>query len=169
MPPADVTARRPIRIVHLRDAPGAAPTLTRWFVAEWGPWYGPDGPGDAEADLAACRGRDALPICLVALDGDGAVLGTAALRSESAGSALAPGPWLAALLVGRDHRGTGVARALVAAIEAEAHRLGFESLYTSTDAGGQRLTRRGWRAVGRTETLRGPVTVYRRDLAHQGR
>ena len=55
------------RIVHLVDAPQAAPTLARWFVEAWAPYYGPGGPGDAEGDLAACRGRGALPICLVVL------------------------------------------------------------------------------------------------------
>ena len=45
----------------------------------------PNGPGDAKSDLAACRSRDELPICLVALSMDGEVLGTAALKSESVG------------------------------------------------------------------------------------
>ena len=89
------------RIVQLADAPDALPTLARWFVAEWAPYYGPGGPGDATADLEGCRNRDALPIALVALDDDGAVVGTAALKAESVGSEQAAGPWLAAFVVGR--------------------------------------------------------------------
>ena len=73
--------------------------------ARW--YYGPGGPGDAEGDLAACRGRGALPICLVALNTNGDVLGTAALKTESVGGEIGAGPWLAALLVGKDHRGKG--------------------------------------------------------------
>lgn len=147
------------------DAPEAAPTLARWFVEEWTPWYGPDGPGDAEADLAACRGRDALPICLVALDGNGGgVLGTAALKTESVGSEIGAGPWLAALLVGRDHRLQGVATALVEAIENEARRLDFQSIYTSTDAAEGIMERRGWQAHGTTQSLRGPIIIYRRQV-----
>ena len=42
-----ITARQRLRIIHLLEVPEAAPTLARWFVEEWTPWYGPDGPGDA--------------------------------------------------------------------------------------------------------------------------
>lgn len=153
------------RIVHLIDAPGAAPVLTMWFVEEWTPWYGPGGGGDAEADLAACRDRGALPLCLVALNEAGGVLGTAALKSESVGSELAAGPWLAALLVGADYRGNGIATALVEAIEAEARRLGIEAIYTSTDAAAGIMARRGWLAIGDTNSLRGSIAVFRRQLA----
>jgi len=38
------------KIHHLVDAPHAISILTRWFVEEWEPYYGVDGPGDAEAD-----------------------------------------------------------------------------------------------------------------------
>lgn len=92
---------------------------------------------------------------------DGEVLGTAALKSESVGSELGLGPWLAAVLVGKGHRGRGVGMALVKAIEEEAARLGFDSIFTSTDTAKGILERRGWQAYGTTETLRGPATIYR--------
>ena len=152
---------RDIRIRRLVDTPAAAPVLAAWFAAEWAPWYGPEGPGDAAADLAACSSREALPICLVALGAADQVLGTAALKAESVGSELGVEPWLAALLVGADHRGRGVGTALIAAIEAEAWRLGFPALYTSTDSAEGLLLRRGWQAIGSSESLRGAVAVYR--------
>jgi len=159
-----VTSERDFRIAYLADVPGVAPVLERWFVAEWAPWYGPDGPGDAKADLTACCNRDELPICLVALSADGEVLGTAALKAESVGSELAAGPWLAAVLVNEAHRGRGIGTALVEAIEAEAARLGFGALYTSTDTAGGILERRAWQAIGDTGSLRGRLTVYRRQI-----
>ena len=157
-----MTSRQDICIVHLLQVPEVAPVLARWFVEEWTPWYGPEGRGDAETDLAACRSRDTLPLCLVALTMDDAVLGTAALKAESVGSEIGAGPWLAAVLVGKDHQGRGVGTALVEAVEEEAARLGFESAYTSTDAAERILERRGWRAIGTTESIRGPATIYRR-------
>ena len=78
-----MTGMRDFHIRHLIDAPNAAPALARWFVDEWTPWYGYDGPGDAVADLAACTDPDAIPLCLVALDDSGGVLGTASLRSPA--------------------------------------------------------------------------------------
>jgi len=100
-----------MRIVHLLEVPEVVPTLVRWFIEEWGPWYGPDGPGDAHADLAACGSRDALPICLVAFGMDGELLGTAALKCESVSSEIGAGPWLAVVLVGANHQGKGVGTA----------------------------------------------------------
>ena len=104
-------------IRHLLEVPEALPVLTRWFVEEWGPYYGPEGPGDAEADLRAANQRDQLPICLVALDAAGGVTGTVALRAESIASHRHLTPWLAALLVAPEHRRRGIGTALIAAIE----------------------------------------------------
>ena len=67
--------------------------LERWLLEEWEPYYGPDGPGDAEADLRAARVRDALPICLVAVDSDDRPLGTIALREASVDSHRHLSPW----------------------------------------------------------------------------
>jgi len=166
--PSSTTTTCDLHIVHLVDAPEAAPVLVRWFVEEWRPYYGPGGPGDAEADIAACRSRNALPICLVALDDDGALLGTVALRTDSVGSELGVGPWLAALLVARELRGQGIGTALVAALEDEARRLGYAAIYTSTDAAERLMRQRGWQAMGTTLSLRGPITVFRRQLLAAG-
>ena len=153
-----------LRIVHLVEAPETVPTLAQWFVEEWAPYYGPDGPGVAEDDLLACCNRDEIPIALVVIDAESNVVGTAALKSESVGSEPGQGPWLAAFLVGRQHRGKGVGTMLVAAIEKEACRLGFQTIYTSTDAAEGIYRRRGWQALNQVSSLRGPITVYRQDL-----
>ena len=154
----------PPRIVHLLQVPNLRPRLVQWFVEEWTPWYGPDGEGDAEADLAACKDRDQVPLCFVALGEDGAPLGTASLKDESLGSELGHGPWLAALLVAPAARGRGIGRALIEAVAAEAQRLGYPALYTSTDLARERLWPRGWQAVGESQSLRGPISVYRLTL-----
>ncbi len=155
-----------LQIVHLADAPAAVPILTEWFIAEWGPYYGPDGPGDAETDLAACCNRDELPIAVVALDADQNILGTAALKPYSLETHRHLSPWLAALLVAPEHRGKGIASALIAAIEDEARGRGLEALYSDTASGSTLLERRGWQMLeSGVRTLREPATVYRLDLA----
>lgn len=155
------TAKQHLRIVHLVESPDAAPTLAKWFVEEWEPWYGADGQGDPDRDLADCRNKNDLPICLVAFDGEGDPVGTASLKRESVGSERGVGPWLAAVLVGNAHQGKGIGTTLVKAIEEEAARLGFESIYTATDSADGILKRRGWHVFGTTESLRGPVRIYR--------
>ena len=154
-----------VRMVHLADCPQAVPLLVSWFVGEWEPYYGAAGPGDAEGDLKACRNRDRMPLALVALDGDDSVVGTAALKPRSLVTHRHLGPWLAALLVARDRRGTGIGSALVTAIEGEARRLGVATLYSDTEGSSTLLGRLGWRALETgIPTLREPATLYRRDL-----
>ncbi len=150
------------QIVPLADAVATIPLLTRLFIEEWGPYYGPDGPGDAEKDLHESCNRDDLPVALVALDDDGTVLGTAALKKESVGSELGLGPWLAAFYVPIEHRKRGIGSALVEAIENKARSFGFESIFASTDAAENIIRRRGWTALeSPAESLRGPVAVYK--------
>lgn len=154
-----------LRITHLVDVPDTIPTLVRWFIEEWEPYYGPTGPGDAERDLASCCNRDEIPMALVALDADERVVGTAALKPQSLETHRHLSPWLAALLVARERRGKGIASILITAIEDEARRLGFDALYSDTASGSTLLRRRGWQELeADIQTLREPATLYRLEL-----
>ncbi len=62
-----MTSDRTMRIVHLVEVPEVAPTLVRWFIEEWRPWYGPDGPGDAPAQ--SIRGEVAIYRRQIAVNG----------------------------------------------------------------------------------------------------
>jgi len=149
------------QIISLTRAPPTIPVLARWFVEEWASYYGPDGPGDAESDLRACRDDGVLPYSVVALDAERRVLGTASLKAESIGSDRFPGPWLAALLVSPRHRRHGVGSQLVAAIETAAWRFGHAELYVSTDRENLFARSRGWTRVGVTQSRRGRIVVLR--------
>ncbi|MFX0202147.1 MAG: GNAT family N-acetyltransferase, partial [Candidatus Hodarchaeota archaeon] len=112
----------------LADHPQAIPILKEWFEREWAPYYGPDGPGDANKDLLDSCSRDELPVTLVAIS-DGEVCGTASLKAESVTTHKHLTPWLAALLVAPKFRRLGVGERLIAAIEEKAKQLGFHCLY----------------------------------------
>lgn len=146
---------------HLIDVPEAERALAEWFIEEWEPYYGKSGAGDARADLRAAAARDRLPICLVALGPNGQVLGTIALREQSVATHTHFTPWVAAFLVGREHRGQGIGTALLAAVEREARGLGLKRLYVATDIAHRLLRRRGWhRLTVSTPTLRGEAEIY---------
>lgn len=67
-------------------------------------------------------------------------------------------------MAGKDHRGQGLEATLIDAIVAEAEGLGFPAIYTSTRPRDS-LARSGvWQEVGASESLKGPVTVYRRQI-----
>jgi GNAT superfamily N-acetyltransferase len=143
----------------------AIPALAELFVEAWGPYYGPAGPGDAEHDIRSCCNRDVIPLALVALDTTQNILGTAALKPHSLDTHRHLSPWLAALLVAPGQRGRGIVSALITAIEDEARRLGFDSLYSDTASGSTLLERRGWQKLQTDiQTLREPATLYRLDL-----
>lgn len=151
-------------IVPLAAARDHIPTLVRWFEAEWAPWYGPNGHGDARHDLDRAARHAGLPYALIALAGDRPV-GTASLRADSVGSDLAPGPWLAAILVDPDRRGGGIGTALVAAVEAAARDFGYDEIFTSTDTAAGIMLRRGWTQIGLSRSMRGEIEVFRKDLS----
>lgn len=125
------------------------PTLAEYYMAEWKPYYGVDGPGDAQADLESRLNRDALPIGLIATD-DGKVCGTAALDLDVA-TGLTPS--IVGLLVLPAQRGRGVAKALIESAESLAKRLGYDRLYISTTLLGDLLVRMGWNLLGDVEFL----------------
>lgn len=156
---------RPLKVVLLADRPALGRVLGRWFVDAWPCWYGPDGPGDPHADITAACQRDALPLCVIAMDADDTPLGTATLKTDSLGSDLGVGPWLAAWLVHPAHRRLGIGTALVRAIEAQAARLGFDAVYITTGLAGGMLRRRGWEPFGVAQAPDGPIPVHRRRLA----
>ncbi len=152
-----------IQIQYLADMPEALPALVDWFLAEWEPYYGTDGPGDAKADLRESMNRDELPICLLAIDGTGALAGTISLKAESI-SHRELTHWGAAFLVAPTRRRQGIGTALVAALEDQARKLGFKRIYMSTDAASAIVDGRDWRALDTTESLRGTISVYAVDL-----
>ena len=155
-------------IAFLADVPHAVVVLAHHFEQTWSPYYGPEGPGDAVADLRACCQRTRLPVAWVALNGAGHPIGTLALKERSV-SHHHLSPWVAAFVVTREERGKGVGAALLSTAENDARRRGLAQLYMSgggeeTDVTRGVLAARGWQAFDRTPTLRGTVVVYRLEL-----
>jgi len=112
--------RQPLKIKRLEQCPAAISILEKWFIAEWSPWYGQKGQGDARTDLLACCTSASLSLAVVALDETNLVMGMAALKNDSLGCEYGYGPWLSALLVGNEYRGRGIGSLLIEAIEEEA-------------------------------------------------
>ena len=147
-------------IEHVCDAPESIAALARLFKAEWEPWYGAEGPGDAEADLLEAVDRVQLPLRLVALGSDGAVLGSIALRKEG----LTEPAELGGLVVAPEHRRQGIGEALVMRMLEVARKLGIGRIPTSTEVEWSLIERMGWEPIGSMETLRGTVPTLALDL-----
>lgn len=132
-----------LRLAYLADHSQHQAELRRWFETEWADYYGPQGPGDAAADLAAFAQRERLPLGLIALHGN-ELCGIAALKGESIASRRQFTPWAAAGLVRADLRGQGIGAQLIAGLVLEARRLGYARLYCATATAHTLLRRGGW-------------------------
>lgn len=152
-----------LRIEPLADHPEARPVLRAWFEREWPSYYGPGGRGDAEADLRAFAGRDALPIGLVALYGD-QPCGVAALKAESLATHRHLTPWVAAGLVAAPHRRQGIGARLLRALEDRARELGHARLYCATGSAHSLLLRHGWQRLEDAVADGERVTIYAKAL-----
>ena len=155
-----------MRIVPIPRDTAVRDLVARWSIDEWGR----DFPGDtAETYLGLYELADAdpdrLPVVLVALDDLGDPVGTATLiDDDELPGALEPGPWLAAVYVRPDARGDGIGASLVAAVEAEAARLGAEELFLYTPDGTKWYAAMGWTEVRDSRLHARPVTVMHKSL-----
>ena len=148
-------------IEHLCDHREVIAELAEWYIAEWPPYYGDTGPDDARADLEARCNRDVLPVGLVAMKA-GRAIATAALGLDPTTQLT---PSIIGVLVSHNHRGRGVATALIEACADAARRLGHRQLHISTSVLGPVLERGGWQETGAARFLNGQLgSVYVRDL-----
>ncbi len=123
--------------------------LVDWYEREWSRYYGVDGPGNAQIDLASRCNRDAIPIGYVAKENN-LLLGVAALDLDAATSLT---PSVVGLLVADEFRRQGVASRLLKSATRLAEGLGYKHVYISTTVLGDHLVRNGWRWIGDTQFL----------------
>ena len=144
-----------------RDSPHVA-LLADAFAREWPAWSRTVSRAELEAIFHAAPG-EALPIVLVALEDD-RVVGTVALRPWFAEEPMRETPWVRQLYVFPERRGRGVDRALMAAIEERARRLGYRELHAATNRIEPLLLRRGWQVFHRVAPPGEPMAWLRKSI-----
>jgi GNAT superfamily N-acetyltransferase len=150
-----------VRVAPMSEHRVLLPRVAAWFVAEWPGWYGPGGPGDASADLAAfAAGETSLPIGVIAF-AQGEPVGAGALKTESIASHRHLSPWAAAGYVRPEFRGCGIGAALLKELLARAGAMGYESIYCGTSTAQSLLVRSGWQSVDSTWVEGKPLTIFR--------
>lgn len=140
--PSAVTVR------PLRERPELCAFFARQFVIEWPDWYGPNGKADAAADLKDyANPAGGLPVGVVALDEAMSPVGIVALRATSIASHSHLGPWATAGFVISERRREGIGTDLLAALVAEASRLGHAFIFCATANAVSLLQRAGWMQI----------------------
>jgi GNAT superfamily N-acetyltransferase len=154
-----------MKIELLADNTEILPSLVDWYEREWSPYYGADGPGNAQVDLASRCNRNAIPVGFVAKEND-QLLGAAALDLDPSTNLT---PSVVGLLVADEFRGRGVASRLLKSAALFAEGLGYDHVYISTTVLGDHLLRNGWRRIGDAQFLNdehGSIYVF--DIAASG-
>lgn len=152
-----------ITLEYLADREDVISVLKEWFERDWAPYYGTDGPGNAEADLRECCNKTELPIAVVAFY-DGKPCATAALKEESVTTHLHLSPWLAATLVAHEYRDKGIEPLLAAEIEQIARTLGYTKLYTGAEPNYAPLMGTGWTFLEKVPYYVSNAWIYMKEL-----
>lgn len=152
-----------MKIEYLADHSESVPTLANWFFEQWGYLRPESTLEDFEASVRAHLNRDELPINFVALDG-AKILGSASLRRQDMNTRTDLSPWLGSVYVAAEHRRRGIGAELVAAVEAKARELGFDTLYLWTPDKEHFYARLGWKVIDRTEYRHENAVVMQKRL-----
>lgn len=100
---------------------------------------------------------------LVAHDGR-EPLGTIALREYCADDPMPESPWVRQLYVFARHRGRGIDRLLIGAIEDAARERGFTTVHAATNRIETLLVRRGWSVFRRVDHEGEPMAWLAKSL-----
>ena len=149
-------------IGSLAERPESAGALTALLRLVWPEWYGPDGPGDATRDVAQRCRSNGMPLGLVAVDDEGHVVGTVSLGASSHGARGAEAPWIIGLAVHPDHRGRGLAAALIKAATERAGEMGHSTLFAATSRAAPIFREAGWEELRRHDD---GTLIFRRALS----
>ena len=154
-----------MQIVYLCDHPALIPELAELNFKEWGHFKPHDTLEARTERMRQACGKGAVPTVVVAIE-DSQLLGGALLIDSDLASRPDLTPWLAGVYVKAEHRGRGVASALVTRIVEEAAALGIPELYLYTDTSQPLYGRLGWDVVEDTLDDEGlAITVMKRDTS----
>jgi N-acetylglutamate synthase-like GNAT family acetyltransferase len=154
-----------IEIDLLKNHPNAVHTLVKMWYEELGKLWAPDVPIEQSIERFQKHQNDkALPITLIALDGDLAI-GMCSLRQND-GTRMQFEPCLGSLVVDPQYRGHGIGKILVEAIKQKAKQFGFDRLYLYTvdPTIHEYYIRLGWKKVGVDDFKGHPMLIMKTML-----
>lgn len=136
-------------IVRLEDVPEHTTTVAGWIYEEWERHRPNRLIGHTEVALKTVADTTGLPLSFVALQGNEPV-GIARLVKHDMESREDLSPWLSAVFVPAQHRGSGIGTRLCAKIVDEATMVGFSAIYLFTRDRESFYTKQGWKVLERT-------------------
>ena len=132
-----------MQISHVKYFQNWIPIIGKWIYEEWSYAFPLRTLQEIQRGLFGRINENEMPITLVAHDERG-VLGTASLKASDMEILQDITPWLSSVFVHPDHRGEGVATALVAEIEKIARQLGFTRIHVFNPISQGVFEKLGW-------------------------
>ncbi|MEO6096289.1 MAG: GNAT family N-acetyltransferase [Fibrobacteria bacterium] len=152
-----------MQISHIKYFQNWIPIIGKWIYEEWSYAFPLRTLLDIQKGLFGRMNENEMPITLVAHDERG-VLGTASLKASDMEILPDLTPWLSSVFVHPDHRGVGVATALVAEIGKIAKQQGFARIHVFNPITQGVFEKMGW-SVLRTEQYGGKeLAILVKDL-----
>lgn len=135
-----------MKFVRLTEMPGALPTIAGWYFNHWGHSIPGETLAVTESRLQSYLNPEALPLIVVALDGD-EVVGAAQLKFREMDIYPEREHWLGGVFIRPTHRGKYLASHLAMHVADIAKSREFPSLYLQTERlDGGLYARLGWKA-----------------------
>lgn len=152
-----------MRIVPLVERPDLVEQVSIWGFDEWGHLNPGQTLEQRRALIQVKMNVDRVPIAFVALGEDEGIVGTASLIFDDL-EGDPRNPWLASVFVPAEHRGKGVASALVRAVEDAARRIGYDRLYLFTHSAASLYAGLGWTALEQRDYRGEHIQVMEKSL-----
>lgn len=143
-------------IMPLDEKPEMVETCAAWAYTEWGcQQTGPDLRSTAKSYKIKARHKKKIPRCWVAVHQQGYPAGMASFVADDHPDHPELYPWLASVFVHSEHRGQGLSKKLVYAVEDHAVYLGYPRIYLFTHTASELYQKLGYRPEGNVRDITG--------------
>lgn len=149
-----------ITIHDISECKEHIPTLAEWHHREWCNLNPARTVSVRETFMLQCAESRGLPLMLVAVDGNNAPAGTAAIIEQDMDTHPELSPWLACVYVAPQYRRRGIGSRLVRAAMAAAAK-DFETIYLFTTSQEKLYAGLGWQRIATENYHNHPVVVMR--------
>lgn len=154
-----------MEFMFLADREEEVNTIAQWYFSEWGRLSPSATVTFFTEQLSRYLNRDAVPLVIMAVEND-VVIGAAQLKYREMKIYPDKEHWLGGVYVTEQHRGKGVAAALINEVEAVAIRLGVTELHLQTEQlTGGLYARLGWQPLEQVNYHDTDVLVMRKIIA----
>jgi GNAT superfamily N-acetyltransferase len=154
-----------ITIDYLKNHETGIPRLAKYSYQEWKPVYDRAQMtfDDVVRSYAQRVNIDVLPLALVAIHQE-TIIGTGSLKLQDLDVRPQFTPWMGGLFVAEEHRGRGVATALIHRLLEEARRLQIMRLYLWTPSAAGLYAKLGWVSLERLNYCGYKISIMQKKL-----